>query len=842
LNGDLRPGTCKRICLQYAAKKPTNLGRYAAGQKRCQICEVFITDKGTRDEQGLWCKCCNYKVRSKPRNLKYKAKLRARIEVEAETKSIASMEKEIQSKAEISKNNDEQIEPTTFEEEKEYSENEINKKDIVNENNSEEGEKFNELLDALNEATDSIDKQLDQKNFLELITKLNEKHPLMYLPDLLKDYIKGETLVRMINKHHLIEYNKINYIFEAYLKFKIHNRKIIHISTPSEKKQNEIEQENLNNEQTSSKYYELITLCDNNIEIINSNLIYNLIRAYTILLFFIKSNTIKHDEILVDLPEIIEKYSHLVRSKPKFNPILINYINEKTINEIINELIIEEHIFSDVDNPKIYTISPKYLKIPSLVKNIITENKNGISHSRLFREIHNKRTLFDLIPNTGIVINSILQLEEQNIIIRKRGLNSSEDQYFIPLEYEKQNLRLQKSITQQGQQKFFGRRITPEDFIFELHQLGRGDFEPEDDQVTRIAGMVLSSATMLKARGHTPPLFDLTVDMTNYQFTPQQIQVLQETKIELISNIVHMSIMVNEKLDFSEVTDMIREVPENEQGLIICFNKIDDDDLNKLLQETKIIQIVNESNFKKWCQITPVIPCRLGAIAKIRYGDHAGQLAQINSINYESGLAEIMVFPLLIETTQYIGSMEEITFTNVNKFREISNKYYYFLKLLFDSSYDDEFKKSILNSEYSSNVKTKLDLQSISCIFSNHVALIDASGALGSCNCSIFEKNFQPNYTGLCSHLIYAYNLWFKKLINNDETKISNKIQHSLYLLHQKMNSPFLKQKKVCPNCSLTVTTIQEQNDLFGTRIITGKVIPQSWCRKCRTGYKNNLN
>ena len=89
-----------------------------------------------------------------------------------------------------------------------------------------EDKKFNELLDALNEATDSIDKQLDQKNFLELLTKLNEKHPLMYLPDLLKDYMKGETLVRMINKHHLIEYNKINNIFEIVMNIRSLNNEI----------------------------------------------------------------------------------------------------------------------------------------------------------------------------------------------------------------------------------------------------------------------------------------------------------------------------------------------------------------------------------------------------------------------------------------------------------------------------------------------------------------------------------------------------------------------------------------------------------------------------------------
>ena len=782
-------GTCKKICLKYSAKKPTNSGRYDVGQKRCQICEIYITIEGTKDGQGLFCKCCNYRVRGKPRNRIYKEKL------QKNNQNNKNFKKQFDMSIENTKNDKEYKKSIMVEKKKDIYENEINEKHILNQD---EDLKFNHLLEVLNEATDYVDKQLEQKNFLELITKLNKIHPLMYLPDMLKDYIRGETLGRMVDKHHLIQYNKINYIFEIYLKFKINNRKLTHeFDMLNNIEQIQIEQENLKNEKNLSRYNELTILCENNIEIINFNFIYNLIRTYTILLFFIKSSTINHNEISNDLPEVIQTYSHLVLSKPNFNQILKNYINEKIINEIIDELILNEYIFPDINNTKIYTISQKYLEIPSLVKNIITENQNGISHARLFREIHNKRTLFDLIPNTGIIINSILELEEQNIILRKRGLNPSDDQYFIPSQYEKQILQLQKSITRQGKQKFFGRRINPDDFISELYQLGQGDFEPEDDQVTRIAGMILSNSTILKARGNTPPLFDLTIDMTNYQFTPQQINVIQETKIELLSNIVHVAIRINEKLDFNEVKDMIMEIPENDQGLIICFNEINDENLNKLLQDTKIIQIVNQSNFKKWCQITPVIPCRLGAIAKIRYGDHEGQLAQINSINYESGLAEIMVFPLLIETTQYIGSMEEITFTKVNQFREISNKYFYFLKLLFDLSYGDEFKKSLLNSEYSNNVEENMDSESISCTFSNHVAVIDSSGRLGTCNCSIFVENFKNNSNELCSHLIYAYNLWFKKLIDNNEIKISNRIQHSLYLQQQKINPSLFNEKNV---------------------------------------------
>ena len=76
--------TCKGICSRYKTQKPVGTGRYASGQRRCQICEIFIK------WEGLWCPCCGYRLRTKPRNLKYKAKLRERIEADAEVKeSIA---------------------------------------------------------------------------------------------------------------------------------------------------------------------------------------------------------------------------------------------------------------------------------------------------------------------------------------------------------------------------------------------------------------------------------------------------------------------------------------------------------------------------------------------------------------------------------------------------------------------------------------------------------------------------------------------------------------------------------------------------------------------------------
>ena len=75
--------TCKGICSRYKAQKPVGTGRYASGQRRCQICEIFIK------WEGLWCPCCGYRLRAIPRNLKYKAKLRARVQADAAEESIA---------------------------------------------------------------------------------------------------------------------------------------------------------------------------------------------------------------------------------------------------------------------------------------------------------------------------------------------------------------------------------------------------------------------------------------------------------------------------------------------------------------------------------------------------------------------------------------------------------------------------------------------------------------------------------------------------------------------------------------------------------------------------------
>jgi hypothetical protein len=57
---------CKGICVHYKANRPQSGTRYLTGQKRCQVCEIYITWK------DIWCPCCSCRLRNGSRSSRYK--------------------------------------------------------------------------------------------------------------------------------------------------------------------------------------------------------------------------------------------------------------------------------------------------------------------------------------------------------------------------------------------------------------------------------------------------------------------------------------------------------------------------------------------------------------------------------------------------------------------------------------------------------------------------------------------------------------------------------------------------------------------------------------------------
>ncbi|WP_316505545.1 hypothetical protein [Nitrosopumilus sp.] len=62
---------CKGKCDKMRNLKPKNGKRYASGQKRCQICNLFVVCAELR------CPCCNCMLRCKSRHHKSKESLEA---------------------------------------------------------------------------------------------------------------------------------------------------------------------------------------------------------------------------------------------------------------------------------------------------------------------------------------------------------------------------------------------------------------------------------------------------------------------------------------------------------------------------------------------------------------------------------------------------------------------------------------------------------------------------------------------------------------------------------------------------------------------------------------------
>lgn len=148
--------TCKGKCVNYKATKPTNRGgRYAVGQVRCQTCDIYLIPQGVKDKR--YCKCCNYRVRTKPRNSLYKEKYHNKInELQKSTIKQVSTNKDL----ELDK---------------------ILKKHI--EQNFEDSKKHTPIYEEID---DSVKTYYEFKEFLDYTMKLQSNYQLVMLKELLE--------------------------------------------------------------------------------------------------------------------------------------------------------------------------------------------------------------------------------------------------------------------------------------------------------------------------------------------------------------------------------------------------------------------------------------------------------------------------------------------------------------------------------------------------------------------------------------------------------------------------------------------------------------------------------
>ncbi len=718
-------------------------------------------------------------------------------------------------------------------------------------------EPIDPFVEKLQVLIDDLKQDINYRGFEEILTKIDEEFPFVDLSEFLEMYVDGEYSKVLIEKFHLcgfIDYYKLLQILKLNKK-----RRSVRKDSTSRKT-------NFTDSKLARRYEILNNILTRFQKSIKNKINYNVLRAVIILqLYLNEQNFTDSKKILESVQKTIKDFEHLILAP--HTP--LSTIKDDEIKKMLDMILLElkNNSFIEIDNSNNFRLEVHQLLICKYIFNNIQNRKDGITYQELVISIKHKLPILLQIPPALIII-TLQDFINQNMVIRKEGYWKFKpffDQYFTFENYEKMNFENTDSFRKN--REFFGRKITPKEFIQELFELQRGNFEDQDDQVTRIAGMVLTNSNMMSHPPNDLKEFDFVVDLSRYEFTKKQQQIISNLNLEIKSNIIYVKVMINDEIKVDEISDLILKLKKrerNEQGFIISFTRPEKIIL-QILEKNKTIQIISENELREWCKITPIIPSRRGAVAIIRQGDNRESIVKIKSVNYESGRADVILLPKMNESTQYIGSLEELTIPiNIKKFIDYSNIYFQFLSKLRQISKTDIFKKIISESISKTSTFNKIVEKRI--IFEKEIeyrfvgnskcridfikyldkdSLKYRTDDLFSCTCFQWDQKSKTN--GLCEHLIFILNESIKEIFSLENKVSEREIAHYLLLIEQRMDL-FLKRLRFsnndgsmiaeCPNCGQIEHNLKGVEERFGYRQMNKdnkfSLRRQSRCKECR--------
>lgn len=627
---------------------------------------------------------------------------------------------------------------------------------------------------------------VEQENFIHIVCEMYNKYPLIYLPNFIQEFVEGEWSKNLVKKYDINDMNELQYVQNNILK-------LIGKRQKKSEKTHAFET-NLQSKQWSDQYKFLINHC----KLFQDSLehLYNrtLLRAFIIIVLLENDLPLSMTEVIRGMTIKTDDFWYLfpnndVTIKKQFEKYLINSY-KSDIENVFQEL--ENDNFLDVNhltnNIKLRITSNE---LTERILEIISKHHDGMMYYRLYKLLLEQIPLLRLFPTNEYFMAIIKLLEDtQKIVVQPAFYRPSrpyQDILFLKQNYEKKNSELDNQ-TKLAENKFFGRKITPDQFIEEIIQLEKGDIGDVDDQVTRLAGLVLAESTNLLASNEKIEEFDFAIDISNYNFKPEQIEAMKEINFVITSKIIHNKVMINESLTTTTLEKIIRAIPSGHQAVIYTFTDIPHS-LQKLLPQNNSIQIIGETALRLWTSITKVLPCRKGSISKIIVGDLLGNLARVILINYESGLALVSLIPTMMEKTIPIGWLEEIPLyeSSVAEFVRLSNNYQEFLKLLYHCSPDNfiegiKMQNLTIDKIYNETQSSLQPYHYVWKVSSEHVdVLIPTSGWEYlhddlKCNC-MHRVNQEHSYT-LCKHMVAALNLiCIKGYYHNDWNSSRNSLR-----------------------------------------------------------------
>jgi hypothetical protein len=654
--------------------------------------------------------------------------------------------------------------------------------------------------------------------FISLVDKINNKFPFVILPYFIDDFFHDKSLKWLMTRYHLISYTDIMYLLNNILK----------INTRNFKRQESFE-ENLKIREWK-KIYEFITAQSRHFDLELTNLLnYNAIRAIIIAHIFSSKGTLDEADILDHIIDIVEsKYSNMkVFEISKLRQKLFHYLKgnaPKIVEDILIDLRRNRYVRKERNgHVNILKLNESYQQISEGIMNTLRIYPHGLRHDSLIKKLLNQYPLLRLVPEMGLLESKIEELERNNVIKRIPGIqrfSPYQDLLFLYDDLKKRLEELEISVKHSSRKAFFGRAITPNKFFEEIELLEKGNFHDIDDQVTRIAGLILIGIPFLRSPEKGMELFDFSIDLSDSSTMVNGtfLGILGIDKMGTVLN--HVRVMLHEEIDNSFVYHLKSSIPDGEGALLVSFSEITKD-IRDAIEMNNNIQVIGKEDIRELVKIAKRIPSRVGSIVKVMYGPDRGKLVKIDSVDYESGLASVTLFPTGEDSSLDIGSLQEISIGDSANipYLEFAANYESFLKQLASNSGKEDFEKGLGNPEielvkytledYSTQSKTicidlldkvsvvsatggvpsgifghygvKLHVRSNGC--SSNIKYNNYSDMLSSTNisnpssamrkyfaCECFQWRPVANYFNLCSHLICALDIVARKMNCLDET------------------------------------------------------------------------
>ena len=633
------------------------------------------------------------------------------------------------------------------------------------------GEKFEKLTEK--KILQIIDdrERLNRQNFVEKIKKINEKNPFIYLPHFLDDFIQGMPTHELEDKYHIWNWMDHRVVTHNILEFNEYR----YIST----KYDDPLELNLKNFEWRDKYKNLEDNCkffkDELEELIFNNVL------YAGIIFLLMDKELEQKEIVREIERIKDHYD------------LYNFLNtggyrsQKLIDDFDNllETDLENRIDSILSSLKQESVIKRAGKgtrrlitgfnMDSIKKNILQElkSKNRLSYISLRNLMTEKFPGLRLIPKFNVFESSWRELEsEEEISIEYVSSKRNDFVFFLNETHKKISIDIHNIEVEQKKIPFVGRKIDADQFIIELLELDKGDFDDADDQVTRMAGLVLAESVKIQSPHEKISDFDFTIDIKNYDFRPEQLEAIAKLNFKINSEILHVKVMIDERLSFKKYLELKNKIPPNEQGTIITFQALSAQIKNDMKNDATI-QIIDEESVRIWVSITPQIPARVNSISKITFDPLSkleNKIVKVSSVFYETGFAIVNVFPEMKEETVLARTLEEIPFfiEQTNDFNEYANSYYDFLTFLFTTTSYEDVIDGIFKTKFKDLSKSidffkfEFDYNTVEIDFTRH-----SKRDIFNCNC----LKYAENNLNFCNHFISALDYIFRNFSKQDKLR-----------------------------------------------------------------------